>query len=250
MKIKDVIKTVANLLQLNNVLDANLDNIACLDTQTQRDISLIVSCINMVLCDVATDFLPLKAREKIIVQNGSFDLKTLTHDFHKLLSIETIEKYLVENEVLKIKDGSYVITYSYLPKVIELSMISQSVTSTNNETYENTQQVDDNDDNDDVVSDDYTTGSSSLVYEIGDNGSGSYVDDNAKQSDNVEIIEYIEDVDSRLTIYALSFGVAEEFCLISGNYAESEMWNSKYQNALNVCVRSGKIPKLKSRRWI
>lgn len=182
MNINDVIKIIANLLQLNNLIDADLDSYDTLDAQTQKDINLIVSSTNEVLSDIATDYFPLKATEQIIVSNGSFDLKNLSHDFHKLLSVETTDFYDVEMETLKIKNGSYKLTYSYLPEVLELG-------------------------------------------------------------DDIE-------VDKRVTIYALCFGVCAEFCLVSGNYAESEMWNSKYQNAINVCKRSLKMPELKHRRWL
>ena len=182
MNINDVIKIVANLLQLNNLIDADLESYNTLDDQTKKDINLIVSSTNEVLSDIATDYFPLKATEQITVLNGSFDLTTLTHDFHKLLSVATTNAYEVEMETLKIQNGCYKLKYSYLPEVLELG-------------------------------------------------------------DDIE-------VDKRVTIFALCFGVCGEFCLVSGNYAESEMWNSKYQNAISVCKRSLKMPRLKNRRWI
>ena len=250
MKVKEVIKVVANLLQLGNVLDADLDNATNLNSQTQKDINLIVSCINMVLCDVATDFLPLKAQENIVVSGGEFDLKNLNHDFHKLLSVETIEKFFVENEMLKIKDGSYVINYSYLPKIVrvDFSALNAANDGENGSGGTNsTEIISDDGEGDGTIGDNYSTGGSNLVYEIDDNGEGSYIDSNVI---GVGLNNTIEDVDPRLTIFALSFGVASEFCLVSGNYSESEMWNSKYQNAMNVCMRKMKISELKTRRWI
>ena len=243
MKIKDVIKMVANLLQLGNVADADLDDFANLDEQTKKDINLIISCINMVLCDIATDYMPLKTAEQILVSDGCFNLKTLSKDFHKLISIDTIEKYIVENEVLKIKDGSYAINYSYLPKIYGIDQNSEASSEDQNEGENNSQTGDSG-----TIGDNYSVGGGALEYVITDDGEGYYSDSNSNSDEQVN--DTIDDFDSRLTIYALSFGVASEFCLISGNYSESEMWNSKFQNAMSVCTRQIGVPSLKTRRWL
>jgi hypothetical protein len=183
MEIKDVIKQTATILQLSNVVDANLDNFNNLDAQTKKDVNLLISCINEVLCDIATDYLPLKTTEQIVVSDGEFDLATLSKTFHKVVSIDTSNSYKIEHDCLKIKDGTYQIEYSYLPSIYELQ-------------------------------------------------------------------DEITDFDSRLTIHALCFGVAGEFCIVSGNYAESEMWNSRFESAMQVAKRSLKIGELSKRRWI
>lgn len=183
MKINDVIKQVANMLQLTNVASANLTIFENLDSQTQKDINLLVSCINEVLCDIATDHLPLKAIENITVSNGQFSLNSLSNTFHKLISINTSKNYSIELETLKIENGTYQLTYAYLPE----------------------------------------------EYDIDDT---------------------ITDCDKRLTLYALCFGVAAEYCLILGNYSESEMWNSRFESAMQIAKRNSKMPKLKERRWI
>ncbi|HAJ77702.1 MAG TPA: hypothetical protein DCO89_01360 [Clostridiales bacterium] len=183
MKINDVIKEVAIMLQLSNVSSAYLSNFENLDTQTQRDVNLLLSCANEVLSDIATDHLPLKFAEEITVTSGQFNLSGLSKTFHKLISIETAEDYSIELDTLKIKSGKYKITYNFLPE----------------------------------------------IYEIGDT---------------------IADCDIRITSYALGFGIAAEYCLICGNYSESEMWNSRFESAVQIARRSAKMPKLKERRWI
>lgn len=182
MEINDVIKEVANMLQLSNVYSANFDADS-FDTQTQKDINLIVSCINEVLCDIATDHLPLKKTETILVSGGVYQLSNLSNTFHKLIEVKTNKPYNVELENLYIENGTYEITYSFLPD----------------------------------------------IYEFGDT---------------------IENFDTRLTMYALCFGVAAEYCLISGNYNESEMWNSRFESAMQVAKRKNGLTKLKERRWI
>ena len=182
MEINDVIKQVATYLQMSNVTGANLENVENLDTQTVRDINLILSCINEVLCDISTDYLPLKASEEITVLNGEFSLSGLSQDFHKLISISPNLPHVIRQNTLYVDSGTYSVEYQYLPE----------------------------------------------VYEVGDT---------------------IEDFDTRLTIYALSFGVAAEFCLISGNYSESEMWNSRFESAMQVAKRRNLV-NLKGRKWL
>ena len=41
MSVKEVIKQVAILLQLNNLIDANLDDYENLDSQTKKDINIV-----------------------------------------------------------------------------------------------------------------------------------------------------------------------------------------------------------------
>ena len=182
MKINDVIKQVALYLQMTNVSEANLTNTESLDAQTLRDINLILSCVNEVLCDISTDYMPLKHSEEIVVSNGTLSLNSLSKDFHKILSVYPSKPYKIKQDVIYIENGTYVVEYMHLPEIYELN-------------------------------------------------------------------DTITDFDHRLTIYALCFGVAAEYCLISGNYSESEMWNSRFESAMQVASRKPKIAQLKGRLW-
>lgn len=182
MEVKKVIKQVATLLQLTNVINVNFDDFENADSQTKKDVNLILSSINEVLSDVAIDFIPLKTSENITVSGGTFDLTNLTNAFYKLVKVHTKKKYVVDFETLIIENGSYKVDYLYLP-------------------------------------------------------------------DEYELADDIEEFDNRLTIYNLSYGVAAEFCAISGNYSEAEMWNSKFINSMENCKKR-KIADLKQRRWL
>ena len=238
MKIKDVIKKVAVMLQLNNVEEADFEPdvnettqteevetqetettqetisettseettetettseettettseqeqtetsvFDTFDTQTKRDINLIISCINSVVCEIATEHLFLKETESIEVGGGEFELANLSKSFHKLVKVNTTKKYSVKNEKLYIQDGRYDVTYYYIP-------------------------------------------------------------------DEYGFEDEITEFSGRLSIYALCFGVAGEYCLISGNYSESEMWNSRFESAMQSAKRGVKIPNLKERKWL
>lgn len=182
MSVKEVIKQVAIMLQLYDVIDADLDNYDNLNEQTKRDINIIVSCINEVLCDISTDYLLLETTETIKVVDGSFDLANLKEVFYKLVKFESNHAYSITYNSLQTKDGVYKMTYNYLPNIVKLS---------DNITYDN-----------------------------------------------------------RLTIYGLSYGVAKEYCLVCGNYAESEMWESKFVNAMQIACRKPCSVNLAKRRWL
>ena len=182
MSVKEVIKQVAILLQLNNLIDANLDDYENLDSQTKKDINIVVSCINEVLCDISTDYLMLETTETIDVKEGTFDLANLSKVFYKMISFVPLNEYKIEYNNLLVKDGKYKITYNYLPEIVGLD--------------------------DDIV------------------------------------------YDNRLTIYGLCYGVAKEYCLVCGNYSESEMWESKFISAMQIAVRKSGTVFLKQRRWI
>ncbi len=183
MRVNNIIKQVATYLQLSNVLDADLDDYENLDLQTKKDINLILSSMNEVLSDIATDYLPLVYCEEIEVENSEFEFSNLTKPFYKLQKIETKKPYNIELETLYIANGKYKIHYQFLPD----------------------------------------------IFELGDE---------------------ITDFDSRLTIFAVCYGVASEFCLISGNYSESELWNSRFESAMDIAKRQNKVFSLKSRRWL
>lgn len=182
MSVKEVIKQVAIMLQLYNLIDANLDEFNNLDDQTKRDINVIVSCINEVLCDISTDYLLLETTEDINVENEIFDLSNLQKVFYKVVKFDNTTEYKITYNNLQTKNGKHIITYNYLPEIVNLN--------------------------------------SEINY------------------------------DSRLTLYGLCYGVAKEYCLVCGNYAESEMWESKFNNAMQIAKRKSGSVSLKSRRWI
>lgn len=51
-----------------------------------------------------------------------------------------------------------------------------------------------------------------------------------------------------ISIYALSYGVAREYCIISGNYSEAELWDSKFKEVMKLSKQKS-VATLKVRRW-
>lgn len=120
MNVDNVIKEVATLLQLTDVVNADLSNFESLGVQTQKDVNLILSSMNEVLSNVATEHLPLKANETIIVTQNAFDLNELSKQFFKLIRVKTQKAYNVDFETLKIENGTYEVEYLYLPEEYQL----------------------------------------------------------------------------------------------------------------------------------
>ena len=54
----------------------------------------------------------------------------------------------------------------------------------------------------------------------------------------------------RISCRLLSFGVACEFCLTSGQYAEAATWEKKYREALRAANVLRKRLSVRSRRWV
>src|SRR5574344_1592214 len=180
MIVKDIIKQVAVLLDEQNIINANLDDFENLDSQTQKNINLIISCLNEVVSDLASDYLLCKATENINVENGEFDLQTLSNSFYKVCDFD--DKFKIVKDTLFASKGVHTLTYYYLPEVLTLQ-------------------------------------------------------------------DQFSCFDSRLTLYAISYGVSAEFCLVTCNYSESEMWQDKFEKSVRTLLRNPKIVKLCNRRW-
>lgn len=185
MKVNDIIKDVANLLQLSDVLDFDFetDTLSNESELTQRDINLIVKCLNQVLTRIATEHFEFLKKESITINNGSFNLSNLTEQFYKIKSVNKNKKFkVVDGKLIVDEDGTYEVVYSYIPE----------------------------------------------EFEIGDE------------------FDFCEN----LSKFAICYGICSEYCLILGDFAQSETWESKFENSLDSAKSDLRIPKIRPRRWI
>ena len=184
MQVKDLVKEVANFLQLTNVLDVDFDDaeeMAQIDAVTQRDINLIVKCLNQVLTRIATEYIELLNVEDIVVENGQFDLDDLDEQFCKIKRLGNGKKFEVANKKLIAENGEYELLYSYLPEEFDFD-------------------------------------------------------------DDIEIYQ-------NLSKYAIIYGICSEFLMIMGDFAQSETYESKFENAMDSAKADLKIVDPKQRRW-
>ncbi len=59
----------------------------------------------------------------------------------------------------------------------------------------------------------------------------------------------VPDDTRRTSIRLFAFGVAAEYCLATGAYEESAVWDKKYKEAIEATYRCLKARKIQSRRW-
>ena len=185
MEVKNLVKEVANFLQLSNVLAVDLDDeteLAGMDDLTKRDVNLIVSCLNQTLTTIATEYVELLTSENITVQNGQFNLDDLEKKCYKIKKVGNFEKFEIVGNKLKLDDGNYDIIYSYFPEELELD-------------------------------------------------------------DEFDFYE-------NLSKYAICYGICSEYCLILGDFSQSETWESKFENAMEMAKSQLKVVSIKSRRWL
>ena len=184
MQVKDLVKEVANFLQLTNVLDVDFDDseeMAAIDSVIQRDIDLIVKCLNQVLTRIATEEIELLKIETINVSNGQFDLDGLDEQFCKIKRLGDNKKFKVVGTKLIAEDGEYELLYSYIPEEIDFD-------------------------------------------------------------DDIEIYQ-------NLSKYVLIYGICSEFLMIMGDFSQSEIYESKFEVAIESVKRDLKVVNPKQRRW-
>ena len=184
MDVKDVVKEVAGLLQLSNILNLDFeDNVemAAIDSTTQRDIDLIVKCLNLVLHRIATEYVELLKRDTVSVVNGMFDLTTLGEKIYKVKKVVGCEKYRVVDNKLFAENGNYEIVYSYFPEELDFD----------------------------------------------------------------DQLEYFEN----LSHFAIYYGICSEFLMILGDFSQSEIWESKFENSMEMAKSNLKVVDIKHKRW-
>lgn len=89
-----------------------------LTVQADKDLRLILDCINIVQMRICTEFHTLICEEEITVKNGKFEIENLSHKLHKIKQIsaqnENVKYSYCENKIL-LNDGVYKIKYAFIP---------------------------------------------------------------------------------------------------------------------------------------
>ena len=141
MKVLDVIKLVTKLLnesddkkcaeycEKNNLSlktflgylhdETQTDLPDFLNSQSEKDLKLILDCINIVQMQVSTDFHSLLFEEEIEVSNGKFSIENLSQKLYKVKQISQNDeqiKYLFVKDEIMLGDGKYKIKYAYVPE--------------------------------------------------------------------------------------------------------------------------------------
>ena len=66
----------------------------------------------------------------------------------------------------------------------------------------------------------------------------------------IKTVEDELDIGLGVTMQALAFGAAAEYCFMNGLYGEAEGWNKKYRAEITASYRARPAKSIKERRWV
>ena len=125
MKTKTAIYYAAMFLSLEEVCDMLEGGERT--AETEKECNILLKCANLIVNEIAHDWIPLKTREKIEVENGEYHLKNLSKnaiDVYKITDKYGNDiKFRQFYDRLFCENGEYEIEYSFEPS--ELTMDSE-----------------------------------------------------------------------------------------------------------------------------
>lgn len=139
MKVLDIIKLVSKLLNesddkkcaeycesneisMDTLLARTMENLPEFVTvQAEKDIRLILDCINIVQMQICTDYHTLICEESLTSINGAIVIDNLSQQLYKIKQIslngENVKYTYFGNKIL-VGEGSYQIKYAFIPKEV------------------------------------------------------------------------------------------------------------------------------------
>lgn len=131
MEVISIIKLVATYLQLDDLLnDVLLGGSNETSEENQKEINLLVSCVNLCNNIVATDYIPLTRTSVINNSNGIIPIDSVDNGNKTIYEILNVKNKFDESQVFKIVGndiktvkGFIQINYSYFPDSVELDSI-------------------------------------------------------------------------------------------------------------------------------
>lgn len=187
LKMRDCVLTAAVLLQLESVVSA-LDESAeqGADAETAREIALLTRCGNLVLHEIASEYIPLRVSERVTVRNKRFDYSALSRKAVDIYSVKRAGKSVPFRQFYDSftvgSDGDYTVEYSFEPLRLDLGGVS----------------------------------------------------------------EFAGNKPSARTV---AYGIACEYCLISGMSDEAVLWDKRYKDSLAVRAGAKNERKVAARVW-
>jgi hypothetical protein len=188
MEIVNILKNACVFLQKNELLDVSeLGGTEQSTPAQQKELNILLRCLNLVYNEIASDYIPLLHTEKLIPTNGEIGFSSFSK---KLLDIKRVEdkfgirtNYKLYPDKISTIDGPVTITYSYEPE--ELT--------------------------------DFTS--------------------------------VMESFSEKLTERVVAYGVAMEYCFISGLHDDASIWEKRFKDGILVSARKKSEIRLPVRRW-
>lgn len=120
MTVKEILLSCATCLGREEIIKYLSDTSSDADTQTISAVSNMVSLLNMVLCELATSFIPMVYSEKISFYKGSYKISSFKKNAIEIIELlddygQKVDYKIVGENILSNVSKANV-TYQYLPE--------------------------------------------------------------------------------------------------------------------------------------
>lgn len=125
MKVSDIIKISATYLGKEEVINLLEGNFTDDCDQAKKDINLLINCVNLVIEQLSSEYVPFRKEEKIYTSDGTIYYKNLSERILEVCfvtnSLGEKVNFKVYPEYVKTAKGYVVIEYQYMPKPLTKS---------------------------------------------------------------------------------------------------------------------------------
>lgn len=137
MTAKNIIKTACVFLQKDELLDVTeLDGQETATSSQTKELEHLLRCLNLVISEIASDYIPLINREKLTPVNGKIQLSSFSKDLIDVLQVKDKfgikTNYKLFPSYIETIDGDVEVTYSFQPTALsnlssEMEQFSQKI---------------------------------------------------------------------------------------------------------------------------
>ncbi len=130
MTAKNIIKTACIFLQKDELLDVtDLDGELTATSTQLKELEHLLRCLNLVIDEIATDYVPLVHKEKLTPSKGIINLSSFSKDLIDILQVKDKfgikANYKLFPSYLETIDGEVEVTYSFKP--VALTSLSSTM---------------------------------------------------------------------------------------------------------------------------
>lgn len=128
----EIIKNVCIYLGKEEILNSSFfeTNGGNLTQKEQSDLKKMLECLNFVIEEIASDYLPILKTKQVELNDGSMLLKDIDNNLQEIISIKTLNgktlRYAISDDKLICLASKVEITYKVYPKEITLLQTVES----------------------------------------------------------------------------------------------------------------------------
>jgi len=123
MTVLEVLENASLYLNLKEEFESIFkdDKSVQISEETQNQFDKLVNCLNIVVNDIAGQYVKLLTSEQVEFIDNSFDIFNLTKNVNKIFYVKDKDGYklnfkIVDNKIICDKSGNFVIEYSFYPQ--------------------------------------------------------------------------------------------------------------------------------------